>query len=856
MTMRGGWIWLVEIEGLARAGLTGGSAQFLITPMALTSEPWPGDSAFAGGSSGRVCDEWQDVLQPGSVTLSGMTYAPFSASPGAQTLSFSLAMPDARPEIADYFLAQAQPVAEITAAIAPTDTTITMTDTSAIAAGDVLYIGAECFRVASVDSGTVVTIATAIIGASSGEPASDWLAWQYAIEGNVGDRSTAGAVGIIGAIGSRIAQHDVPDPNDPPPWPDTRVYLTNTRVKGRRVYLRRVSWGQDANGAYGYREQLIGQFLITGSQIGSDSTTVTVTASSLVASYDKAQLGARGVSDRLRVVTGRNGAPTAVIEPDPSFDADSRRIWRDNTCAAYATSSEAALLVGLGVTTPTPGGVIGLGFVSSRTLGLKQFPQAEETVLDVISQVVDDKAAKAVKEVLLSDPLLVSRDTTGLELLYPPIETSHPYYSTDKPGGAGILTHPLHLMLAHLGQLDSNLPYHWQLRLDTSAVATDTILAVAQSLTVTEWPGVCAVGPVKAMEWLCETFLRPLGCGWVVDEYGRLSVGAITIPRLSPWASPNISAGTDAVPAVTVAAVQMGRGVQRIVEAEAGVTQSQTGQGLGKEPRLTIQSADAWRVPDGDPESSTFLLNAMGALAPDDSVNNTAAVDLPSVAFVRTVTSTIGTYLRGGSIQYTLTVPSGYTDEDEQYQPFPALGPAMPSRYALPGSAVTVDDIPGLRKPAGRRLCIVMGHQWVDDCTAQTLRLLDAGGAVRVAAAGRVVSASEVDGMLEVVLEPAFEVSPTPYVAPPFGSVTEDGETLTAFASTVGEFEYVRFCDETLVEQGTGSEQVDSYDTATNTLTTSFNEGYIPVAGDFVLFSAVSDVDDVFAFVGRDRFNL
>ena len=77
MTMRGSWIWLVEIEGLARDGLTS-NVQPSITPMALTSEPWPGDSAFAGGASGRVCDEWQTVLQPGSVTLSAMSFSPFA----------------------------------------------------------------------------------------------------------------------------------------------------------------------------------------------------------------------------------------------------------------------------------------------------------------------------------------------------------------------------------------------------------------------------------------------------------------------------------------------------------------------------------------------------------------------------------------------------------------------------------------------------------------------------------------------------------------------------------------------------------------------------------------------------------
>jgi hypothetical protein len=318
--------------------------------------------------------------------------------------------------------------------------------------------------------------------------------------------------------------------------------------------------------------------------------------------------------------------------------------------------------------------------------------------------------------------------------------------------------------------------------------------------------------------------------------------------------------GSKAVSSVTVAAVTPGRQVLRIVESEAGVTQSVTGQGLGKNPRLTLQSADAYRVADGDPESATFVLNAMGAMSPDDSVDNLSALDLPAVAIVRTATSTIGTYLRSGSIQYVLSVPSGYVEEDEQFQPSPAIGPAMPSRYALPGSAVVVGDIPGLRKPPGSRLCIVMEHAWQDDCTAQRLRLLDAGSGVRIAAAGRVVSATDnEDGTMSVVLEADFEVLPVPYVAPPFGSVTEDGETLAAFAELTGDYEFVVFADSTLAIADATALQVDNYDAATNTLTlVAGSFPYVPSAGDFVLLSdlGTNDVDELFAYIGRDRYTL
>jgi len=849
MTMRGSWIWLVEIEGLARAVVSSGFGSAVL-PMAMTSVPDPGESAFVSGDDGRSCDLWQPVLQPGSVRLSGMTFAPFSGNPAAQTLSFSIAIPDELPEIADYFIPLlVEPVAEITAQINPTDTTISMTDTSSIAAGDVLYSGAECFRVSSVDSSTQVTIFSQIPGATI---------WPESQNANTGNRGADGVVGRIGAIGSRMAVHAVPG-DVPPPWPDTRIYTSNTRVRGRRVYLRRVSWGLDQDGNYGYREQLFGQFLITKAEINSDATTVSVDATSLVASYAKAQLGARPVADRVQAFTQGQSFPYALIDYDVSTDAWSRRIW-NGTTAAYATASEGLFLVAVDSTTQLGSDVAGLGIITSRTLGLKPFPTTNLRSGEITEGFLGGQTGLAVKEVLLSDPLLTSRDSLGYESQYPATATDHPYYSADKPGGAGILTHPLHLMLAHLGQLSSNLPYHWQLRLDTSAVSTEFILQLAETVNVNEWPGICTTGPVKAMEWLADVFLRPIGCGWASDEYGRLTVASVANPRLSPWASPNTVAGTDVVPEVSVESVQMGRQVLRVVEAEAGVTQASTGQGLGKEPRLTIQSADAWQVADGDLETSTFTINAMGALSPDDSSDNLSVIDTPTVSFVRTLTSTVGTYLRSGSIQYVLTVPSGYTDEEELFQPFNVLGPAMPSRYALPGTLVQLaDEIPGLRKPAGRRIGLVMGHEWLEDCTAQRLRILDAGSVVRIAAAGRVVSAAVESGQLAIVLVPSFEVTPTPYIAQPFGSIIEDGETLAAFATALGEFEYVRFYDSSLAEQNPGAgneEQVDSYDSATNTLTTSYNAGYVPVAGDFVLFSSVSDVDDKFAFIGSARFTL
>lgn len=863
---RGSWIWLIEIEGLGRDNLTANN-QFSITPMALTTQSWPTNSGYAGGfATSRICDEWQAVIQPESVTLSAMSYSPFAQKPGAQTLSFDIALPNALPEIERYFLSNPLPVANITTIISPTDTTILMDDTSAISAGDIIYIGAECFRVGVVNSSTLITVNQSIIGGSSANGPD--ITWPYGISANVGTRAGNGAVGVIGAFGSRLATHEVPQPNELPPFPDTRVYLANPRVKGRRVYLRRVSWGVNGSGVEGYREQLFGQYLIRDVTVNANGTTVTVSASSLVSSYEKAELGARGISDRLQVYTGPAGGTAALIDLDNTPGNQDRRIWKANT-VCYSNGSEAGMFVGtefVGIAILN-GETIFRSLRTTRTLGLKLFSAIQLELDEVnpeMARFISREAGQKVKEVLISDPLEIILDTSGNEVLYPSNPSEHPYYSTDKPGGAGILQHPLHLMLAHLGQLSSNLPYHWQLRLDTQAVAKAAILQYAEQLVINEWPGVCVTGPVKAMEWLAKTFLQPLACGFVTDEFGRLSVAPITMLRLSPWAVPKVFDGTTATNSIDDSVLAPGRQVQRIVEVEAGVTQSITGQGLGKEPRITIQSADAYKVADGDPENTTFVIDAMGAFSPDNETQNSVLIDIVPVMFMRSITSTIGTYLRAGAIQYTFRIPSGFPDEEQEYQPFSdTLAPAMPSRYALPGTYVAIAaNVSGLRKLSGPRLAAVLEHKWEDNCATQQIRVLDLGQFLKIAPAGRVVSATDnLDGTMDIVLEPDFEVIPVPYNAPPFGTITEDGETLSAFVATGSETEYVRFYDETLAERNPGGgqyEEVFSYNTATDTLTTGYLNGYLPVAGDFVLLADLGEhnVQDYYAFMGRDKFNL
>jgi hypothetical protein len=464
--------------------------------------------------------------------------------------------------------------------------------------------------------------------------------------------------------------------------------------------------------------------------------------------------------------------------------------------------------------------------------------------------------AEAAEEVLTSDPLDTTLNASESNQPFDP--ETHPYYSPDKPDGAGVLQHPLHLLLAHLGQLPTNLPDHWQLRMSSEEIDVAGILALAAGplAIVPRWPGVAVVGPVKdALKWLAETFLAPIACGWVTDEFGRLSVAALTAPRIGPWSAPAVGDGTSDVPTINVSVAMQGRGIEFSPDATAGTVQADTGYGIGKTAAFTVYSDDAYRVPDGDPDDSVLVLQAMGALSPDVQTLGVATPD--QVVGLRVITSAVGTFMRRGFRRYVLDIPSGFLPEELLYQPTPTLGPAMPSRYALPGSLVTV-QLPGLRGTSDElRTCVVMAHQWSDDCTRQTIAVMDLGTPRRVGFAARVVSAAEVDGSLEVVLETDVTTTPHPYLAVPFGTITEDGQTAVAFAETAGDFEAVRWADSTLAIVHGSADQVATYDTATNTLTCGYS-GYVPSAGDWALLANLgeSDVDDFFAFMGRDRFAL
>jgi hypothetical protein len=845
MTVRASWVWVVEIEGLARAGVS------VYTPMAIASEPDPGEAAFSG-PDGRTCDEWQALLQPG-LSLSGMTYSPLASAPAAQTLSFSVAMPPERPEVEAFFLAEdARPVTLLTAPVDPTDTTIDVVSTAGIAAADVLYIGAECFRVDTVPSATQVTVVNAI-------PAT--LLWPFSQLSYQEARSADGAVGRIGHIGSRIAQHDVPGVDQLPPWPDDRVYLQNPRVKGRRVYLRRVSWGAAESGADRYREQLLGIFVIDGVTIGADGTTVQVSATSAVASYANRQLGAKGVKDQVAVAAFTSGVPSVVCRPDPTneSDDDNRRIWPFSGTRAFWSADgsvvgRAAAVSLLRRDTDEFIAVASPRLLGAKALEVQQLYASGRT--GGFNEGIDSLKYASAQEVLISDPLTV---TLGVwEPVQPFDPAQHPYYSPDKPGGAGVLEHPLHLLLAHLGQLPTNLPTHWQLRVSTAEVDTTGILALAEGplSIVPRWPGVCVVGPVDALKWLAETFLAPIGCGWVQDEYGRLSVASLVAPRLGPWSSPSVDAGTSTVNTIDVSAALQGRGVRLNVPASAGAVQADTGYGLGKTPIVSLYSDDGYLVADGDPEDSTFLLKAMGALAPDQPSVDLGTLD--QVAGLRAITSSIGVFLRRGLRRYVVTIPSSYPNESELYQATPTLGPATPSRYALPGSLVVI-DLPGLRGAVGPKGCVVVSHQWSADCATQTIEAMDVGASVRIAAAVKVVSASETGGVISAVVDPVFTIAPSPYTAPPFGTLTEDGQTMAAFAEAAGDSEFIEWTDGTLAVVGDGPGQVLAYDVATNTLTVDLSGStYVPVAGDFGVLAVLGagDVDEFFAFMARDRYTI
>lgn len=827
------WSWAILIEGLMRRGETSTHPLGLVVADPPSSVTFPNGDVFGG-----TCPCIRDVR------LSSMSVAPVSGEVASQTLSCEIDLRDE--DVARFFFAEPSPVGVLTyggsgVSLSTNQVPVTLfsggAPSSAMPAGSVVYIGREAFRVAS--TGAVSFTAT------STRPSS--VIYPGAGETNDVTR-TGSAAGSLGHGFTTMRAHLARSSADSPaPWQNDLVFVDNPSLKNRRVFLYRVG----VNSAGQCIQQLAGQYRLDAETLstGADGLTLSFGATSLVGSLQGAKINRRPVVYQLRISRGTEflvaeseyGGITSLT--DSLYYQPGQLI---SARAVVANGEEVGALCPVDENTTTPS----LLFDAVATTRVLAPIDPASTFGGLVIEPAEsvDSELRAFNEVLVSDPMLSARSSAAST--YPQRATTHPYYSTEAPDPSdpavttnAILTHPLHIVLAHLGVINSRLPNHWKIEYGPESVDRDGILSAARAVFVPEWPGVVAGNdgkPIDALKWLYESFLRPLGWGWGVDQHGRLTVRSL----LSPPSAITSEIGQ------TLALY--GRAVQRSTRASADAVIASVGGGVGS-AQVTVTGRDAYLPDDDDPSSSVYEIEARGALSPNAPTST--ALDVPSVQLVRGYVSALGALLSKGARGLVITVTTA------------EISAIKPSRIydLLPGELVTL-TLRGLRGVSGlieddqATSAIVIQHEWSQNYSAQKITTLLLPYRLRRISASAVVTAVTDDGggQFTLTVEADDTVDPVgsgvPYDSP-FGSFSSDAATIEHQSEKLAGVN-IEVSDQYLAAKGTAvfSSRSGNDIVVVGSTTT-------PVVGDWLTIGPLGDnastrAESELAFFGRDEFTL
>jgi putative intracellular protease/amidase len=824
------WSPVIMVEGLTLTRDT----QVRSTGLAITSQP-------NASRLNQLSGEWYPALVVGSVQLGQSSWSPVEGSPTAQTLTFSL-----QSEIADGWDRKAlraffcgdpdeSAIVEYGEVIGATTTSfdvrlLTGADADTVLdEGSVIYIGAEAFRVASC-TGNTVTIVDEI-------PAS--FVFPGGTSANDLDRSTGGVVGRLGHFGTRIATHTAPvAANAAPPYGDNRVFLTNPRLKGRRVWLFRAAV---SNGAL--VEQLIGQFVIDSDEkveLSDDGTTISVSCVSVAGALDSWQFNVRSVQYQYEFVQFSGFDGIVAVGGRSALTSQSDSIWGNFALSVVQNGETIAVVAG------------GTNLITSLSFGGKLPDVTQVASAAEFAETANPSRRTSYNEALATYPFDVVRDGTGLDIT--PDQTTHPFYSTDRPDPddptsvlPGVLRHPLHMWLAHLSCLSSNLPLHWRIPLAADTVDVAGVLAFARGTlaAVTAWPGVVAGGdgePLDAMAWLDEAYLLSLGLGRATDQYGRLTVRSIYAPALS-------------TASLTQSNTQRGRPFSRPTRLAADTIVARMGAGVGKAPLYEVSSAEVYLPDEGTVQTTSIEIEAAGPIAADDPTTDLLTLAArPGAAIVRAYVTSLGAFVRKGVPMTALVVGDSTLNQldTDNVQPM------------TPGSLVTVnligllDIVTGWKTPQNTYNALVMRHQWDRQFTEQMVDLaLYRNRQVRFGYALLITDVvNNGDGTFDLQFDDDETILPDSgslidYVAPDGKVYPNDAETAENTITTYSA-PNAQLVDQYYAVKGTGALSI-STGTGVWTSTTA------PVAGDWLTLAQLGSnatAETVFAYFGRDTFGI
>lgn len=454
--------------------------------------PLPLATADLRPSSGSVLLPYRVLIARDNgipvIDVADQGVSPVRGDPQQGSLNLEIVIPPAEVEAAAYFAVNsARPVCYADQDFGPTETGISVSPAelaiSGIVTNSIIYWGREAFRVDHVDLGLgIIYVRDAIPG---------------------GTRSANGAVGVLGHFGTYIENHSGENPDQLPPYSDSRIYLENPFLKDREIcvwqsngedpevvqstyYLERANWVNDQTSLeIGGRDTLA---LAAGCQFNSNITTFQGNGNTSLNIMSNGFVGSGNLQD-------------GSIIPCTSL----------NFQYSVINSGGGGLAVFVGQVLhlrPYSGPSPIQGMIITNAIGL-----------DVISGPPGSGEAQ-ILEVISSNPNFYPLNDLGVP--------SSPYYSSDL---GAVAENPMDILRCHLGTISSQLPPVWILPLPADQINDAEIEALGATVYQGQtWRGIlqiCDGSSFSAMGWLTSKILRPLGASFTTDSAGRLTVRSL-----------------------------------------------------------------------------------------------------------------------------------------------------------------------------------------------------------------------------------------------------------------------------------------------------------------------------------------
>lgn len=624
-------IIVIEIAGLARAGVAE------IRPMALATA-----RASSQPSTTRT-GVWQPALVPGSVEFGTEGFNPLTAEPSIPTLSFQVVMDDTQwPEVSSYFLAPRNArnhVATLTRGSGGLSSDSAVFQATSLSGADldvlmpqytVVYIGRQARRVALAAGSGAGAISSYPQIPDPSDPTTD------------STLAADGAPGVLGQFGTFLDDLPArPSSGEVPPVNEDRIYLANPVVRGREVT---VYWF-DGTGP----ERVIGRYIIDGDP-DVDGRTLTVRAVSVLQALKTTKINRDPIAYTVGAITGGTQRPIVALKPaDTESYADRTLRVRPGYYDSMAMQIDryAFAVSGNGQMAPSS---------TSNMVGR----------IDLVSQWGSDAPPEASRllratayELLVSDPL------DSLSLCIPldgPLDAQyHPLYSTERPSrdadgstDPGVLDHPLWIVLALMGAIDSNLPPAWTAGIPPSYVDVQGVidLSFRTYAWIDQWPGM-VLGkdgkPVSAWDAIVE-ILRGIGCGLAMTPtWGDAEGGLITVRSM-------VANAASIRDTITTADVMDGRPISMDTAVTSSGVRVDTGIGFDGAARYPFLVDEAYDTSWDPYVSEAYTMTATGLIHPDDAGGVTVR-DEDRVVGLRSLWQSLASLFRYPLMVATIDVP-------------------------------------------------------------------------------------------------------------------------------------------------------------------------------------------------------